>query len=616
MKLVDIILNEGVDENDFISDYENNDKVILKNRLSELPQQLTFKVDEDHLNEFCSDDRLLAADHNIPDPVSPALPAYEFQTGRVIAENYTNLSSSYNGADNMPLQLYADTDVEVKTSIIGNDPNDDANFLNDVTYYSAFFGRHIDIVTVEVGDASSSYNNYQTDVHPDLQDPDDSNASRFVPLDWPDLESNDNNQQTNGTFFSQHGLGVLSAAGGRICGFAKHANLYATYISTSSTVGSTDSTVEIINAITSWHNNKSVNPITGVKNPTIMIAEYQYLVDKDTCIPIDDIESITTPNGTVTQSGGTWGTDFSDFVAADSLPVRIDPNNNGGWKWCAVFPSQFAYTSLKSALEAAWDNGVVCINAAGNAGGTYVKSDDPEYNGTYMTTKSSWTRHDISASGGVVNSISSVSSSGATTYYPLRSYGPAGCKRDKSIDVAAGQNSMKYPILDGYSTRGPGIDIVGKGSDTWTAYPTYTMADGRWGYFSGTSCATPTVVGKAACEMEKYFHYTGSYPTPLQVKSLLQGSAKENGYGVESTDWSSVAAANATITRTEDEGNSNLARISLNSSLNGGVRYTDAVGTPIYRAAFDGRGFKRSFTDGKRTTSGAVYPRVKVRQSG
>ena len=76
---------------------------------------------------------------------------------------------------------------------------------------------------------------------------------------------------------------------------------------------------------------------------------------------------------------------------------------------------------------------------------------------------------------------------------------------DNNIDVAAGYNSEEYPGLDGYSTRGPGIDIVGLGANTWSSYPTTTYGGTyKWGMFSGTSCATPTVVGKAACIMEEY----------------------------------------------------------------------------------------------------------------
>ena len=49
-----------------------------------------------------------------------------------------------------------------------------------------------------------------------------------------------------------------------------------------------------------------------------------------------------------------------------------------------------------------------------------------------------------------------------------------------NIDVAAGYNSEDYPGLDGYTNRGPGIDIVGLGANTYTAYQSsfYGSLDG------------------------------------------------------------------------------------------------------------------------------------------
>ena len=38
-------------------------------------------------------------------------------------------------------------------------------------------------------------------------------------------------------------------------------------------------------------------------------------------------------------------------------------------------PSQSEYGSLKTALDNAWNAGIVCINAAGNNGGTYNKQN-------------------------------------------------------------------------------------------------------------------------------------------------------------------------------------------------------------------------------------------------
>ena len=67
--------------------------------------------------------------------------------------------------------------------------------------------------------------------------------------------------------------------------------------------------------------------------------------------------------------------------------------------------------------------------------------------------------------------------------------------------------------------------------------------------FSGTSCATPTVVGKAACIMEEYFWYNGTWPTPDQTKEILLAKAKNKCRGISSGgsgfSWSNVPSAGA-----------------------------------------------------------------------
>ena len=96
-------------------------------------------------------------------------------------------------------------------------------------------------------------------------------------------------------------MGVLSVSGGTICGFAKKANLYAMYLVTG------DSPTECIQALIDWHNAKPINPETGEKNPTIMIAEYQYLQDRRTAIPVDSVSKINKADGTVVNRPGATG---------------------------------------------------------------------------------------------------------------------------------------------------------------------------------------------------------------------------------------------------------------------------------------------------------------------
>jgi len=392
-------------------------------------------------------------------------------------------------------------------------------------------------------------------------------------MNWPDLEELSNNQVTNSnSAFSSHAMGVLSVAAGSICGFAKDANMRVAY----ATGG--DDTVECIAAIISWHNSKSINPETGVKNPTIMIGEYQYLQDRSVGVPINSIASIVTPNGTVNRPVGGWGTNFTEFTSRNIIPFQVLDNLTSSYVWCVVFPTNSYNSSLRNALENAWDAGIVCINAAGNNGGVYVKYTDPEYIGTYCTCDSSYTTYGIS-----YNSPISKSSSTITIRYPFKAYGPHGLT--KGIDVAAGQNSEGLPALDAYTNRGKGIDIVGLGAFTWSAYPLSTYSGGhRWGMFSGTSCAAPTVVGKAACIMEREFYYNGFWPSPEQVKILLTQNGKDKVINFITANWSNVPAASSSIS---NDHNSGLVRISHGNGGNGSYKFSELAGTTSIRAFLD-----------------------------
>ena len=618
--LVDVILNEGVDQNEFAASHEGNANVNLKNLLENIPNQLTYSMDKSYVETFAQDARVASAE--TPPEAVPSSPTYDVQTGIVIAEGSTYFNTSYDGADLMPQQIYADSDTGDRSVKYGNLPELGDTFQGSVsdeeTYYSAFSGEHIDIVTLETtaAEPSSSYNSYHTGPHPDFADLDNVTSSRFVPTNWSGLVSTYNNQVNNAVYFNSHSIGVLSAAAGRVCGFAKRASMRVAWQNDSS-----DTAIEAINAVIAFHNNKSTNTATGFANPTILILEWQYLRDTYYLVPVADVASVTDANGTVTKAAGGWGSgsagdNFTAFTERNIQPFRVDLDGAGNWQWCIKLPWQGEYTALKNALQSAWSAGIVVVGAAGNNAGVYVRRDDARKTGVYITTDSSATRYEISKDDFWRITGFSGASSNNTNWYPFYSYGPHGCDDGTVIDVAAGQSSMSVPLLDAYSNRGPGVDIIGRGSDTFTSRPGYTLADGQWSYFGGTSCAAPTVAGKIACEMEKYLYHHGSYPTNNQVRTIIADNSIADMYGIEPVDWSSVSSASTEIRVPEiDYLTYRINTMEDNRYLNSGIHLSSFAGTPSRRAFFDGRGFRRSQTHGPRNhkSAGPLYPRPNVR---
>lgn len=596
-KILNVTLIENTNKQEFVDSFDKETQADFWNMLGELPTLICMNVEESFISEFKNDARVVLAEER-PVAYPAALPATYTMT-----KNITGVApvTTENGANYAPLQFYYDTNqIQSQDTVGSNVWTDTVDSIYSATYSTRWTGKNVDIVTIESGYGEPPSVALQGihNTHPDFKDPDNLSASRVVAMNWTDLEDAANNQITSNRVFASHAMGVLSAAAGTVCGFAKKANLRASYLTNE------DGDIEVINAIISWHNSKTFNPTTLVKNPTIVIGEWQYLQDRKKAIKIDDILSITTQQGVVNRPGASWGSDFTPFTERNIIPFQVYNVSTTTYEWRIVFPTQSQYSSLQTAVTNLWNAGIIFINAAGNNGGVYTKIESAFQ--TYCTTSAN--PQVITITYDIANSAPTTE--GVTTWYNFVPYGPHGVTN--AIDVAAGQNSEASPILDAYTNRGPGIDIVGLGANTWTAYPAKTYADGSWGMFSGTSCATPTVVGKAACLMEEYFTYNNVWPTPAQTKSILLSEAKRCVEGVVTTTWNNVSNASITISSKESKSKS-LARITNGAGANGAYQFTELAGTTNLRAFINASEFNTSNTKGKRPFAGVVYPRPNLK---
>ena len=615
--LVNVKLKDGVDQNSFVSEFDSVSEVTVKNLLPNIPTLVVFNVEDSYLSTLQSNSSVESAEvepEAFPAVTYPSLPSEYTLSNKTVSLNQVYFA--VDGTDYISYQHYLDTDIMQKdgTDKLGyagnygsGRPTYDENYeYTGQTYSSRYTGKHVDIVTLEAGSISgTTYSGYQ-DNHPDFDDPDNTGNTRCIPMNWNGCSSASNNQVTSNNMLDAHGIGTLSAAGGIYGGIAKKAKLRASY--------TTDGLPTVCNAIIHFHNNKGTNGTTGLKDPTIVVGEFQYLLDTYYAIKITDIASVTDPTGgTTNRPGSGWGSDFTPFTSRNIFPYRVQDPDDDSWHWMVTFPIQSQNSSVKTALDSLHSNGIIFITAAGNNGGTYVKESDARWNGTYCTIDT-----------GGVNRYTIVYQTGTSspgtiyggTYYPFMAYGPHGL--DKGIDVAAGQNSETHPMLDGYTTRGPGIDIVGRGAYTYTAYPTSTDTNGyKWGNFSGTSCATPTVVGKAACMMEEYYTLNGAWPNFDQVKNMLQTEARNGNNRVldpASTTWSNVPAASSTSIEIVNQmlypNDSSLLRIRKNAQQgNGSIQFAELAGTPNFFAFWNARAYSREQTMHKRPTTGVMYPR-------
>jgi len=447
------------------------------------------------------------------------------------------------------------------------------------SYTSELSGEHVDIVSLEVTDSMCPFNYHNS--HAEWRDP-DTNVTRCFPMDWSQYNSSLQetfNTSQNGYMLTRHAAGVLSAAGGVVGGLAKKASLRVIYST------GFDSLSDVYNAIISWHNSKSTNPVTGKKNPTIVIGEYQPLLSNGTAIEISQIASINYRGTTINRppsdrNAALNGWYLSDFIQYNMIPKKLFVSGEG-YKWVISFSPFSQNLTEKSNIESLVSNGIHFICAAGNDCGVYSKYNSDDYDNS-ITTDSSFREYSS------LYNYKYTQVSIPRTYFVHRAFGPNGIP--DAIDVAAYQRSEATPALDGYSTRGPGIDISGLGVGTWTAYPGATYSEGdRYGIFSGTSSATPTVVGVAACMLEYYYKVNGSYPNPATLKNLLLGNAINRIQNYPTINWNTLPTPDPNTQVYADNLVDNTVPaldIPGNRSAQNGLPYaTDLVGTTS-RSAF------------------------------
>ena len=637
--ITDVLLKDGTDETTFINDVTSNDEVDLKDRVTSLNNMVVLSVEENYLDTLKSHASVLNAEffENDPAPVTyPSIPSTFTQSNKSIGG--TAAYTSVSGQKYLSLQHYLDTDImpspddrtvngytgnKVGNSYFQTSPNgryDSYRYLgtepssssgqagNDQTYFTTYTRKHVDLVVLEGGTEAPSHTGWH-DSHPDYDDPDNPGTTRMIPMNWTGLSNIANNQVSNNTMLNDHSVGTLSVSGGVYCGFAKKASMRACYITG-------DGITAGLNSIKSWHNSKSNNATTGLPNPTVLIIEWHSPAkSKEISIRLDDVISVTDPTGgTTNRPGSGWGTDFTPFVSRDIIPFQLlDPIDNN-WYWVVPMARQTDATYF-TAFDQCWDDGIVIVSSNGNGGSVYANRDDARYNGTYVTTSGTINQYTMSLNGSgeqndgcqLIRGLTST-----TTWYCLRAYGPGG--NTKAINVAAGGNSGGMPTLDGYSSRGSGVDVVGRGSSTWSAgHPSdTTMGDGyKWNLFGGTSCAVPTVGGKAACWMEKYYTLNGAWPSPNQVKAAMISEVRATPLSVKTTNWSSVPTASGTdINPQQHISSSPCLKIQAGTTApNGGHRMVDLAGTPPRQAFWNAQNFNREQTYKKRPTTGVLFPR-------
>jgi hypothetical protein len=286
----------------------------------------------------------------------------------------------------------------------------------------------------------------------------------------------------------KHAAHVAGTVAGNTHGWARDANIYN--ISPGYVTGGISNTY-LYDYIKVWHQNKSINPLTGVKNPTICNNSWQSAWST----AYTNITSVTY-RGTTTTKSFTKSELNAYGIYVDNSNIAIIPGRN---------------TALDADIEDLIAAGVIFVGAAGNS---YTKIDVPggvDYNNTLVY-------------GGVSIYTNRGSSPGAAT--------GVICVGSTGAGITSGGDRKAS-----YSNCGPRIDIWAPGtfinssfvgSTPYNASYANPVLDARnssyyVGKISGTSMASPQVAGLLACLLEKV--PTINQATAMQVTTSTYGLA-------------------------------------------------------------------------------------------
>jgi hypothetical protein len=288
------------------------------------------------------------------------------------------------------------------------------------------------------------------------------------------------------TINNDHGCHVAGIAVGNSFGWARDATIYnlSPYASAPSFNTAGYNAITHIDFLRVWHENKPINPVTGIKNPTISNHSYG-VVSRAT------VSNITT----VTYQGVVYSGPFT-HAQLNNFGIA----NTGSNALVTVRSS-----AIEADLEDLADAGVIPIVAAGNSN---AKID------LFSTNPAADFNNYFQVAGG------------SPVYYNRGSLGSA----NGVICVGAVGSSANEVRLD-FSNSGPGIDVYAPGRLVMSAINSTIGVysnDLRNASFnitkrSGTSMAAPQVAGVLACVAE-------TWPTIKSTQALdyIAKTSKDN----------------------------------------------------------------------------------------
>lgn len=360
--------------------------------------------------------------------------------------------------------------------------NGTTSVTGEITVTSS--GKNVDVVIVD---------GHLDPNHPEFaKNSDGTGGSRVIQYNWYQ-HTNEVTGGANGTYSypsgssllngnDNHGMHVAGTVAGNTQGWARDSNIYN--ISPYSNNPNTLASQYMFDYIRAFHRNKQINPLTGVKNPTICNNSWgSYYEIARSAITNVNWRGINYTNNFTDSNFNTWG--MVDYTST------------------YLYVQAWTDSLIVDVIDA-MNDGIILVGAAGNDSMLIDSPGGIDYNNT-------------------------VTWSGYTGYYHRGSWNSSGGESICVGAISALVNESKAtfsncgPRIDVYS---PGVNII---SSLHSSGATTTLVNDprnssyKLGKYQGTSMASPQVCGVLSCLLEQYPRMNQN-----DIKIYLQKNSKKN----------------------------------------------------------------------------------------
>ena len=361
-------------------------------------------------------------------------------------------------------------------------------------------GAGVDIVIMDDG--------VQID-HPELLDA--TGVSRLQQIDWYAVTGIPGTMPSrhyvlDGYGDGEHGTHVATTAAGKTFGYAKNSRLYSLRI-----FGDSNQVIpeaDQFDLIRVFHEKKPIDPRTGTKRPTLvnMSWGYRWFYSNSSWFTSSNIK-------TISYRGRVY--DYTNSPVSPKVEFGQKPGGSHG----------ITVPSVNAEQQDAENSGVIFVHSAGNSEHKIDKPGGVDYNNFYT----------------IGASFAGLIPANAHIHYH-RGGSPHS---NNAITVSAARDTMVYQnrknmeVVDYYSERGPGCDVVAPGTNICAGTSKTASYSGLqeyvWGgnnsadrshrvvKITGTSMAAPQVTGVLALYLSR-----NPRATPAQCKAWIATTGVKN----------------------------------------------------------------------------------------